>query len=126
MSGIYGGTFRLFEKVRRFSMGLTFTYLDLNDVEQVCNNICDKTRMIWVETPTNPLLKLVDIKRLVDVINGRASKTAQLPGDLSNRILICVDNTFATAWNQQPLNLGADMVMLSSSKYIGGHSDMIG
>lgn len=126
MSGVYGGTFRLFDKVRKFSMGLDFTYMDLNDVERVCDSIGQKTRMIWVETPTNPLLKLVDIKKLVDAVAARKCTGAVSTADLSSRILICVDNTFATAWNQQPLKFGADIVMLSSSKYIGGHSDMTG
>eukprot|EP00933_Yihiella_yeosuensis_P005496 TRINITY_DN110019_c0_g1_i1.p1 TRINITY_DN110019_c0_g1~~TRINITY_DN110019_c0_g1_i1.p1 ORF type:complete len:423 (+),score=91.83 TRINITY_DN110019_c0_g1_i1:61-1329(+) len=127
MRGVYGGTHRLFEKVRRDSMNLEFTYLDLNDVASVCKNIRDTTRMIWVETPTNPLLKLVDVRHFVDGVKKEAGARMQANSqDLAKRLLICVDNTFATAWNQQPLKMGADIVMLSSSKYIGGHSDMTG
>jgi len=126
MSGVYGGTFRLFESVRRDSMGLEFTYLNLNDIEHVCSNVRENTRMIWCETPTNPLLKLVDIKNLVESVRAKFPKINDESNDFSQRILICVDNTFATAWNQQPLRMGADVVMLSASKYIGGHSDMTG
>ncbi|CAK9027474.1 unnamed protein product [Durusdinium trenchii] len=119
MRGLYGGTHRLFEKVRSFSMNLHFTFLDLNDVKSVCDQIREDTGMIWVETPTNPLLALVDIPRLVEAV----AAARQGKGE---RILICADNTFATAWNQQPLKMGVDIVMLSASKYIGGHSDMTG
>eukprot|EP00401_Gymnodinium_catenatum_P042429 CAMPEP_0117500124 /NCGR_PEP_ID=MMETSP0784-20121206/22609_1 /TAXON_ID=39447 /ORGANISM="" /LENGTH=424 /DNA_ID=CAMNT_0005295313 /DNA_START=26 /DNA_END=1296 /DNA_ORIENTATION=- len=127
MSGVYGGTFRLFEKVRRFSMGLDFTYLDLNVVESVCESLRPNTRMIWIETPTNPLLDLVDIQKLAQAVKAKCeSDPCEKQRDPSRRILICVDNTFATAWNQQPLKLGADLVMISSSKFIGGHSDMTG
>ena len=83
---------------------------------QVRSQLRENTAMVWVETPTNPLLRLVDLARLVEMI--RAEK--------GQRCLICCDNTFATAWNQQPLSFGADLVMLSASKYIGGHSDMTG
>lgn len=118
MSGVYGGTHRLFEQVRRRSSGLDFTYLNLNDVEQVCSSIRENTRMIWLETPTNPLCELVDIGKLVAAVRAKQPD--------SQKIIICADNTFATAWNQQPLKMGADLVMLSASKFIGGHSDMIG
>eukprot|EP00930_Biecheleria_cincta_P075188 TRINITY_DN62363_c0_g1_i1.p1 TRINITY_DN62363_c0_g1~~TRINITY_DN62363_c0_g1_i1.p1 ORF type:complete len:439 (-),score=67.35 TRINITY_DN62363_c0_g1_i1:8-1324(-) len=119
MQAVYGGTHRLFEKVRRRSMGLDFTYVDLNDADKVCASLRPSTCMIWVESPTNPLLRLVDIPNLVKSVKTYASAQGQ-------DILICVDNTFATAWNQQPLKLGADIVMLSTSKYVGGHSDMTG
>jgi len=139
MRGLYGGTHRLFEKVRRHSMGLRFTYLDLNDLDKVSQSIQVHTRMVWVESPTNPLLDLVDIEKLVEHIRiferlrkGHAQdslapdeKRVKLD-ELASRILVCVDNTFATAYNQRPLTLGADIVMLSSSKYVGGHSDMTG
>jgi cystathionine gamma-lyase len=121
MNGVYGGTFRLFEKVRRSTMGLEFTYLDLNDTESVRKAIRPNTRMIWAESPTNPLLGLVDIRKLAHDVQTRGPSGAQV-----EKILLCVDNTFATAWNQQPLKLGADVVMISSSKFIGGHSDMTG
>lgn len=121
MNGVYGGTFRLFEKVRRSTMGLEFTYLDLNDTESVRKAVRPNTRMIWAESPTNPLLGLVDIRKLAHDVQTRGPSGAQV-----EKILLCVDNTFATAWNQQPLKLGADVVMISSSKFIGGHSDMTG
>jgi len=105
-------------------MGLDFTYLNLNDVEKVSENIRKNTGMVWAETPTNPLLGLVDIKKLVDTVHQKMTNGSEL--DSTQRVIVCVDNTFATAWNQQPLKLGADLVMLSSSKFIGGHSDMTG
>ena len=113
MCGVYGGTYRLFEKLRAKTSGTKFTYIDLNDINLIKENIKDNTRMIWVETPTNPLLQLVDIEAVCQLAK-------------QHNIITCVDNTFATAWNQRPLNLGADLVMLSTSKYIGGHSDLIG
>lgn len=113
MCGVYGGTYRLFEKLRRHTAGTQFDYLDLNDVSLVEKNIKKNTRMIWIETPTNPLLELVDIKAVCKLAK-------------EHNIMTCVDNTFSTAWNQRPLALGADIVMLSTSKYIGGHSDLIG
>jgi len=122
MTGVYGGTHRLFEKVRRSSMQMDFTYTNLNDLNTVCQNIRDNTRMIWVESPTNPLLELVDIAALVDAVRNFEREKNRT----GERILICADNTFATAWNQRPLRLGVDIVMLSTSKYIGGHSDMTG
>lgn len=125
MHGVYGGTIRLFEKVRKHSMGLETTFTDLNDVREVCKCIRSNTRMIWVETPTNPLLNLVDVPALAAAVAAH-QPNKQSSGLLSDRILLCADNTFATAWNQKPLALGVDLVMLSTSKYIGGHSDMIG
>ncbi|USD67808.1 PLP-dependent aspartate aminotransferase family protein [Vibrio sp. SCSIO 43136] len=113
MSSVYGGTYRLFEDLRRRTSGLEFSYIDLNDLEGVEQAIQDNTAMIWIETPTNPLLELVDIQAICTLAKQR-------------NILTCVDNTFSTAWNQQPITLGADLVMLSTSKYIGGHSDLIG
>eukprot|EP00435_Cladocopium_sp_Y103_P032636 s1219_g8.t1 len=147
MRGLYGGTVRLFEKVRTSSQHLSFTYLDLNDLKNVCSKIQENTRMIWVETPTNPLLTLVDIGQLVEAVRAaqelrdvssvcgpmedapaRARAQPELLGADPKKppILICADNTFATAWNQRPLKLGVDIVMISASKYIGGHSDMTG
>lgn len=113
MCGVYGGTHRLFEKLRRKNSGTEFTYIDLNNLTLINESVKENTRMIWIETPTNPLLELVDIQAVC--------KLAQ-----QHNIITCVDNTFSTAWNQQPLSLGADIVMLSTSKYIGGHSDLIG
>lgn len=110
---LYGGSWRLFERVRRRSMGLDFAYVDMSDVAAVEAAITDKTRMLWVETPTNPLMKLADIAAL--------SKVAKARG-----LILVVDNTFATPFSQQPLALGADIVMHSATKYLNGHSDIIG
>lgn len=110
---LYGGSWRLFERVRRRSMGLDFAYVDLSDLKAVEAAITPKTRMLWVETPTNPLMKLADIAAL--------SAVAKAHG-----LLLVVDNTFATPWSQQPLKLGADVVMHSATKYLNGHSDIIG
>lgn len=110
---LYGGTWRLFERVRRRSMGLDFSYVDLSDLNAVEAAITDKTRMLWVETPTNPLMKLADIAAL--------SKLAKAKG-----LILVVDNTFATPFCQQPIGLGADVVMHSATKYLNGHSDVIG
>ncbi|MEY0433916.1 trans-sulfuration enzyme family protein [Providencia huaxiensis] len=113
MKGVYGGTFRLFERVSTINSGHQIDYVDLNNLEDVKTKIKDNTRLIWIESPTNPLLELVDINAICSLAK-------------KHNILTCVDNTFATAWNQKPLELGADLVMLSASKYIGGHSDLIG
>ena len=110
---LYGGTYRLFERVRRRSMGLDFSYLDLTDLAAVEAAIRPETKMLWVETPTNPLMKLADIEAL--------SAVAKTHG-----LLMVVDNTFATPWCQSPLDLGADVVMHSATKYLNGHSDVIG
>lgn len=110
---LYGGTYRLFERVRRRSMGLDFAYLDLTDFAAVEAAIRPETKMLWVETPTNPLMKLADIAAL--------SAIAKKHG-----LLMVVDNTFATPWCQSPLDLGADIVMHSATKYLNGHSDVIG
>jgi cystathionine gamma-lyase len=110
---LYGGSWRLFERVRRRSAGLDFAYVDMSDLSAVEAAITPKTKMIWAETPTNPLMKLADIAGL--------SKIAKAHG-----LLLVVDNTFATPWSQQPLSLGADIVMHSATKYLNGHSDVIG
>lgn len=110
---LYGGSWRLFERVRRRSMGLDFAYVDLSDLAAVEAAITDRTRMLWVETPTNPLMKLADIAALSALAKARG-------------LLLVVDNTFATPFCQQPLALGADIVMHSATKYLNGHSDIIG
>lgn len=109
---VYGGTYRLFQKVLT-NYGLDFTYVDQRDTNNVLEAIKANTKMVWIETPTNPLLKLVDIE---DV-----SKLAKKKG-----IISVVDNTFASPYFQNPLDLGADIVVHSTTKYIGGHSDVIG
>ncbi|AGJ88063.1 cystathionine gamma-lyase [Raoultella ornithinolytica B6] len=113
MKGVYGGTWRLFEKLKTHTTGATISYIDLNDEQSLVNSIQENTALIWIETPTNPLLELVDIAKVCCIAKEHAITT-------------CVDNTFASAWNHKPLEMGADIVMLSTSKYIGGHSDLIG
>jgi cystathionine gamma-lyase len=113
MDDVYGGTFRLFERVRRRSAGLDFSFVDLNDLDAVQAALKPNTKMIWCETPTNPLLKLVDIARL--------SSFAKQHG-----LLLAVDNTFSSPILQRPLELGADIVMHSATKYLNGHSDIVG
>jgi cystathionine gamma-lyase len=113
MDDLYGGSFRLFERVRRRSAGLDFSFVDLSDAQAAAAAIRPATRMIWIETPTNPLLKLVDIAAVAEAAHGRG-------------ILVVVDNTFATPWIQRPLELGADIVMHSTTKFLNGHSDMVG
>src|SRR6185312_6552757 len=113
MDDLYGGTYRLFDRVRRRSAGLSFSFLDLSDITAVEAAIRPETRMIWVETPTNPLLKLVDLEAIARLAKHR---------DL---VSVC-DNTFASPYVQRPLELGFDVVMHSTTKYINGHSDMVG
>ena len=113
MDDVYGGTYRLFERVRRRSAGLEFSFVDLNDLDAVQAALQPNTKMIWCETPTNPLLKLVDIARL--------SAFAK-----ANKLLLAVDNTFCSPILQRPLELGADLVMHSATKYLNGHSDIVG
>ncbi|MBK8540404.1 MAG: cystathionine gamma-synthase [Ardenticatenia bacterium] len=109
---LYGGTYRLFDKVLR-RYGIDFSFVDLSDASVVAAALRPNTRMVWIETPTNPMLKLVDIAAV------SAAARAQ-------DALVVVDNTFASPYLQQPLDLGADMVMHSATKYLGGHSDLVG
>jgi cystathionine beta-lyase/cystathionine gamma-synthase len=111
---VYGGTYRLFERVFH-PFGLDFTYIDTSDVEQVKSSLQQNTRMLWLETPSNPLLRLSDISALAKIIQA-----------YSSNILMVVDNTFATPYLQRPLALGADLVLHSTTKYLGGHSDVVG
>ncbi len=113
MDDVYGGTFRLFERVRRRSAGLQFSFVDLNDAAALEAALQPNTKMIWCETPTNPLLKIVDIARL-----SAFSK--------KHNLLLAVDNTFSSPILQRPLELGADIVMHSATKYLNGHSDIVG
>ena len=110
---LYGGSFRLFDKVRRRSAGLTFSFVDLSDVAAVEAAITDETRLIWVETPTNPMLRLADLDALAALAKRRG-------------VLIAADNTFASPWCQRPLEHGFDLVMHSTTKYLNGHSDIVG
>jgi cystathionine gamma-lyase len=113
MDDVYGGTFRLFERVRKTSANLSVSYVDLTKPENIDAAITPDTRMIWVETPTNPMLKIVDI----EAIAARARK---------HGVMLGCDNTFASPYCQTPLDLGADIVMHSATKYIAGHSDVVG
>jgi len=110
---LYGGTYRMF--TRMFSKyGLKFHLVDMNSIENVTNSISDKTKLIWVETPTNPLMKIADIEEITKAVKA-----------INPAILVAVDNTFATPYLQQPLSLGVDIVMHSATKYLGGHSDLL-
>lgn len=111
---VYGGTYRLFERVLR-PYGLDFTYVDASDVERIAEALQPNTRMVWLETPTNPYLSITDIRQTADSLLG-----------IQPAPLLVVDNTFATPYLQQPLNLGADIVVHSTTKYLGGHSDVVG
>ena len=110
---LYGGTFRLFDKVRRESAALTFSYVDLVRPESLVAALTPQTKLIWVETPTNPLLKIADLCAIADIARSRG-------------ILTAADNTFASPYNQRPLELGIDIVVHSATKYLNGHSDVIG
>ena len=113
MDDLYGGTYRLFEDVRRRSAGLEFTFSDLSDFSTLDSSIKTNTKMIWVETPTNPLLKIVDLKKIAKFAKE------------NNLISVC-DNTFCSPYIQNPLELGFDIVVHSATKYLNGHSDLIG
>lgn len=108
---MYGGTYRLFSKVyERF--GIVFTYVDTTDINNIKNAVSPKTKLIWIETPTNPLMNITDIEGTAAIAKA-------------NNVLLCVDNTFASPYLQNPLDMGADIVMHSATKYLGGHSDVI-
>jgi cystathionine gamma-lyase len=109
---IYGGSFRLFDKVWS-RHGLTFTYVDARDPAAVAAAITPRTRLCWLETPTNPLLRLADIRAVAEICADQ-------------KVILCVDNTFMSPYFQQPLALGADLVVHSTTKYLNGHSDVVG
>lgn len=113
MDDVYGGTYRLFERVRRRSAGLDFSWVDLSDAAAFEAAIRPETKMVWIETPTNPLLKLVDIAQIAAIARKRG-------------LIVVVDNTFSSPILQRPLELGAHIVMHSATKYLNGHSDMVG
>ncbi len=113
MDDVYGGTFRIMERVRRRSAGLSFSFVDLGDLAAVEAALRPETRMIWCETPTNPLLKIVDLERLAAFARARGLR-------------LVVDNTFASPMLQRPLELGAHAVVHSATKYLNGHSDIVG
>ena len=110
---LYGGTYRLFEKVRRRSASLDFSFVDMSDPSTLEQHFKPNTRMVWVETPSNPLLKLIDLPAVAKI--ARAHNAVSV-----------ADNTFASPWAQRPLEMGFDMVIHSATKYLNGHSDMVG
>jgi cystathionine gamma-lyase len=110
---MYGGTFRLFERVRKRSAGLTFSYVDMSDPERIRKAATPKTKLIWIETPSNPMLKLIDLARVAEI--GRAIEA-----------ITVADNTFASPYVQRPIEHGFSFVMHSATKYLNGHSDVIG
>jgi cystathionine gamma-lyase len=110
---LYGGTFRLFEKVRRRSANLDFTFVDLTDATRFEREIKPNTRMVWIETPSNPLLKLIDLEAIAKIARQK-------------NIISVSDNTFASPWIQRPIEFGFDMVIHSATKYLNGHSDLVG
>lgn len=111
MDDLYGGTYRMFTRIYKDS-GIKFHFVDMNDLEKFKSLINENTKLVWVETPTNPLMKLADITEIAKITKEK-------------NILFAVDNTFATPYLQRPLDLGADIVMHSATKYLGGHSDVI-
>ncbi|MEC7264418.1 MAG: cystathionine gamma-synthase [Bacteroidota bacterium] len=110
-SDLYGGSYRLFKRVYE-KFGITFRFVDMSDVNNIAAQINEKTKLVWVETPTNPMMNIIDIKAV-----SRITK--------KHGLLLAVDNTFATPYLQKPLDLGADIVMHSATKYLGGHSDVV-
>jgi cystathionine beta-lyase len=112
MDDVYGGTYRILEKVRKHTAGLDISFIDLCDLEKLKAAIKPNTRMIWVETPTNPMLKIVDLKQIAAIAK-------------QHKLITVADNTFATPILQRPLEMGFDIVVHSATKYINGHSDVI-
>lgn len=110
---VYGGTFRLFDKVLT-RYGMTFNFIDTTDPENAADSLTAQTRLVWLETPTNPLLSITDIRAVAEIVHAHP-----------NHPLLVVDNTFATPYLQRPLELGADIVVHSMTKYLGGHSDAV-
>ncbi len=110
-SDLYGGTFRLFKTIFE-KYGIVFHFVEMKNAAAVAELVNDKTKIIWIETPTNPMMSIIDIEEMANVAK-------------QSNALLCVDNTFATPYLQQPLDLGADVVMHSATKYLGGHSDVV-
>ena len=108
---LYGGSYRIFKTIFE-KYGINFHFVDMVDVQNISNKINDKTKLIWIETPTNPMMNIIDVKSIVEIVKTK-------------RIKVAVDNTFATPYLQRPLELGADIVMHSVTKYLGGHSDVV-
>jgi len=110
---LYGGTYRMFTRLFE-KYGLKFQFVDMNKVENVSQAITKATKLVWIETPTNPMMKITDIEEVTKLVKA-----------VNSSILVAVDNTFATPYLQQPLTLGADITMHSVTKYLGGHSDLV-
>ena len=110
---LYGGTYRLFERVKRKSSNLEFSYIDLTNLDNLKGAVKKNTKMIWIETPTNPLLKLIDLEKIAAFAK-------------QHKLITVADNTFASPWIQRPIEVGFDIVVHSTTKYINGHSDIIG
>ncbi|GIS06074.1 MAG: hypothetical protein CM15mP109_08300 [Candidatus Dadabacteria bacterium] len=110
---LYGGTYRLMEDVRKRTSSLDFSFVDFSSTENILKEIKSNTKMLWLETPSNPLLKITDLEEISSVITDK------------NIIKVC-DNTFSSPWIQRPLDFNFDIVMHSATKYIGGHSDVVG
>lgn len=113
MDDLYGGTVRLFSQIKQRSAGLHFSFVDLTQLDNLTAHIKPETKLLWIESPTNPLLKLVDIAAAVKIAK-------------QHNLLVVVDNTFATPWIQRPLEMGCDLAVHSATKYLNGHSDMVG
>ena len=112
MDDLYGGSVRLFNEIKSISQGIKISYVDMSNIENIEKEISDNTKMLFIETPTNPLLKVSDLQKISNLAQGR-------------KILTVCDNTFASPFNQKPLNFGIDIVIHSATKYLGGHSDLI-
>ncbi|WED43948.1 cystathionine gamma-synthase [Legionella cardiaca] len=110
---LYGGTFRLFDKVKTRTSNLSFSFVDMTNISSIEKAIRPETKMIWVETPSNPMLKLANLREIADVAKR-------------HKLISVADNTFATPWIQRPLELGFDLVLHSATKYLNGHSDVVG
>lgn len=108
---LYGGTFRLFNTIFR-KFGIVFKFIGMEEADRIADHVTGKTKLIWIETPTNPMMNVIDIRRCAEISR-------------ENDLLLVVDNTFATPYLQRPLELGADIVMHSATKYLGGHSDVV-
>ena len=118
---LYGGTRRLFEKVFAEKFGISITYVDATDASNLKAALTPRTKFVWLETPSNPLLKICDIKAISEIAHERNAPAAH-----ERSVLVVVDSTFASPYLQQPLSLGADIVLHSTTKYINGHSDSVG
>ena len=110
-SDLYGGSYRLFDKVFK-NFGIKFHFVDMNDASGISNHINDRTKLVWIETPTNPMMNIIDILAVANITK-------------KHNLILAVDNTFATPYLQNPLDMGADIVMHSATKYLGGHSDVV-